>query len=297
MFSKGIEAYMAGRWAAAHISLCNAEDLFAGSCTGVTWELDTTRTFSLWSRIYLGSVAELTERLTTLLREAEERVDLYFLMNLSTYIMAMAMAVSDEPGSGRDALSQVSRRWSQRGFHIQHHNVLLATAILDLYEGNGYSSWKYISERWPAYRRSLLVQAQQVRIDVNQLWARSALATATKSADPKHFLSEAEWKARRLERERVPWATAHARSIWAGIAAIRGDQSKALALLRDTMKSYEAADMSLYAAAARRRMGELLGGDEGKARVAEADGWMTSQGIRKPGRITAMYMPGFPDQE
>jgi hypothetical protein len=50
-------------------------------------------------------------------------------------------------------------------------------------------------------------------------------------------------------------------------------------------------------AAARRRHGELLGGDEGRAQIAAANGWMTGQGIRKPGRITAMYKPGFPNHE
>jgi eukaryotic-like serine/threonine-protein kinase len=50
-------------------------------------------------------------------------------------------------------------------------------------------------------------------------------------------------------------------------------------------------------AAARRRQGELLGGDEGRALITAANGWMTSQGIRKPGRITAMYVPGFPNHE
>ena len=295
--STGCAAYLEGRWATAHASLGSAETLFTNSCTGVTWELDTTRTFSLWSLIYMGSLTELSQRLTVLLRVAEARGDLFFLMNLSTYITSIVMVGNDEPGAARDALTRVSRRWSQRGFHVQHHNVLLATVVLDLYEGDGRAAWNYISERWPAYRRSLLLHVQQVRFDVNQLWARSALAVAAKSADLNPFLTAAERSARGLERERVPWATAHARSIQAGIAAIRGHRSKAVALLEEAARCYEAADMRLFAAVARRRLGELVGGIEGQSQVAAADAWMACQGIRKPGRIAAMYMPGFPDQE
>jgi hypothetical protein len=158
--SRGCAAYLEGRWAAAHASLCSAEDIFAIACTGVTWELDSTRTFSLWSLTCLGSVTELIRRLTALVREAEERGDLYIFMNISRYITSIVMAAKDEPAAARDALSRVSQRWSQRGFHIQHHNVLLATVVLDLYRGNQYAAWNYISERWPAYRKSLLLQVQ-----------------------------------------------------------------------------------------------------------------------------------------
>jgi hypothetical protein len=53
--------------------------------------------------------------------------------------------------------------------------------------------------------------------------------------------------------------------------------------------------MRLYAAAARRRLGRLIGGDAGKALLVEADTWMASQGIKNPARMTAMLAPGFPD--
>jgi hypothetical protein len=51
--------------------------------------------------------------------------------------------------------------------------------------------------------------------------------------------------------------------------------------------------MKLHAMAMRRRRGELLGGDEGRALIAAADEWMTSQGIRNPVRMAAMIVPGI----
>jgi hypothetical protein len=49
--------------------------------------------------------------------------------------------------------------------------------------------------------------------------------------------------------------------------------------------------LALYAAAARRRSGELAGGDEGRASVAAADAQMAAEQIRRPERITAMLLP------
>ena len=61
------------------------------------------------------------------------------------------------------------------------------------------------------------------------------------------------------------------------------------------MSGFEACDMRLFAAAARRCLGQLVGGSEGRTLMACADTWMAGQGIRNPARMTALYAPGFPD--
>jgi len=53
--------------------------------------------------------------------------------------------------------------------------------------------------------------------------------------------------------------------------------------------------MKLFAAACRRRLGKLIGGDEGHSLVAEADAWMAGQFIVNPARMTATLVPGFLD--
>jgi hypothetical protein len=66
-------------------------------------------------------------------------------------------------------------------------------------------------------------------------------------------------------------------------------------LLREAAAGFDAADMALYAAAARRRLGALLGGDAGLALREAADSWMSSEKIRAPARFTAIFAPGFRD--
>ena len=51
--------------------------------------------------------------------------------------------------------------------------------------------------------------------------------------------------------------------------------------------------MLLYAAAAMRRRGELLGGEQGARLVRESDARMRELEVRNPVRATRMLAPGF----
>jgi hypothetical protein len=51
--------------------------------------------------------------------------------------------------------------------------------------------------------------------------------------------------------------------------------------------------MALHAAAARRRLGVLLGGDTGLALLSEANAWMFGAGVSNVDGITRMLAPGF----
>jgi hypothetical protein len=81
----------------------------------------------------------------------------------------------------------------------------------------------------------------------------------------------------------------------ASVAACRGDAAGAAAGLAEAAVALDALDMALYAAAARRRLGRLRGGDEGRALVTGADAWMASQRIANPARMTALLVPGSSD--
>src|SRR5205823_9741046 len=105
---------------------------------------------------------------------------------------------------------------------------------------------------------------QQVRADVIQQTGRCAVAMAAVSPDAKPLVRVAEKSARRLDRERTPWTSALARLIRAGVASVRGDAGRAARLLSDAVEGFEAAEMGLFAAAGRRRLGQLRGGDEGR---------------------------------
>jgi hypothetical protein len=91
----------------------------------------------------------------------------------------------------------------------------------------------------------------------------------------------------------MPWSNPLAMLLRAGIHAVRREREAAAGELQAAVSGLDQAELALNAAAARRRLGELQGGDEGRARVEEANAWMRGQGIKDPARMTALYAPGF----
>jgi hypothetical protein len=292
--ARAMAATLQGRWQETRAFSEPAEAIFRDHCIGVAWELDTAQLFSLWSLMVLGEIAELSRRWPRLVREADERGDLYAAGTLGTSLMAVVRLGADDPEGALRDLRGVTGRWSRQGFHIQHHNIILAGLSIALYRGDGRAAWDRVVRVGPTYTRSLLLRVQVIRIEMLRLRALAALAAAATAADPQPLWRAAEQDARRLDRERVPAASVHARLIRAEVAAVRHDESRARTLLAAAVAGFEALEMHLCAAAARRLLGKLWGGDDGRALIAQADAWMTGQEIRNPARMACLYAMSGP---
>jgi hypothetical protein len=294
LLAKAMAVTLQGHWQETRRFSEPAEAIFRDHCIGVAWELDTAQFFSLWSLMVLGEIAELSRRWPRLVREADERGDLYAAGTLGTLLMAVVRLGADDPEGALQDLQGVTGRWSRQGFHIQHHNIILAELYIALYRGDGRAAWDRVVQVGPTYTRSLLLRVQVIRIEMLRLRALAAMAAAATAADPQPLWRAAEQDARRLDRERVPAASVHARLIRAEVAAVRHDESRARTLLAAAVAGFEALEMRLCAAAARRLLGKLWGGDDGQALIAQADAWMTGQEIRNPARMACLYAMSGP---
>ena len=93
----------------------------------------------------------------------------------------------------------------------------------------------------------------------------------------------------------MPWSDPIALLLRAGIAYLEGETLSALRYLHDAADRFARADMNLYAAVTRRRIGELQDDEEGHRLRRQAEEWMAAQHIKNPGCMTRMLAPGFPD--
>src|SRR6185369_12817722 len=116
------------------------------------------------------------------------------------------------------------------------------------------------------------------RIDTYSARGRAAVAAAG-GADRDRALAIAAHHAKEIIGEKMAYAVGQGLLISAAVAHARGRTDDAAALLGQAIERLESTGMDLHAAVARRRLGELTGGDEGKRLCARADAWMTAGGI------------------
>ena len=116
---------------------------------------------------------------------------------------------------------------------------------------------------------------QLTRLEAQHLRGRAALAVAAQRPEVRaRFLAMAKKDAKRVAGAKAPWATPLARLLVAGAASQEGDRPAMERELRAAIAELDAADMKLYAAAARWRLGE----------VQAAEDWMRGEGIAFPGK-------------
>jgi len=75
------------------------------------------------------------------------------------------------------------------------------------------------------------------------------------------------------------------------VALARGDRAVALERIGRAVDRFAEYGSAFYLAIARRKKGELLGGDEGRALIAQADEWMAGEGIVNPARLASAFVP------
>jgi hypothetical protein len=289
--TSGAMMFFRGEWKNALELFQRAEEIFRDRCTGVTWELAASQFFQVGCLQHLGELNTMFHRRLAFLAKAQERGNLLVETHLRIRLSVVWLAADDPSRAEKEVLDAIGR-WSQGGFHIQHLLALVGLTQVDLYLGHGKAAYARLQRQWPTLQVSLLMRVQILRVEANYLRARCALAASEDAENPKYFLKVAERRGRRLEKETAPWAKSFALLIRAAMAERHGNTQQATSLLATAAEGFERMDMALYAAAAQRRQGQLLG-REGTHLIAQSDAWMNSQRIVKPDAITRMLIPGF----
>jgi hypothetical protein len=190
-------------------------------------------------------------------------------------------------------ITSVSDRWSLRGYQIQHWNRMMSNALFDMYAGDVLSARRRVVEAYEPMSRSLLTKIQIVRFEVNELLARTALAaaTATTGTERDELLASAQRHIEKLAKEGLPWMKAITSVRRGCLSAMRRDTEGAVRHFRAAVTACDAAEIGLYAAVSRVRLGELLGGDEGRAVRDAGLAKIAAEEIKKPDRFVALFAP------
>jgi tetratricopeptide (TPR) repeat protein len=290
--ARGVAGFATGQWRQAHEHSERALTMLRGQRVAGTWERNCAQVFSIGGLLYQGELRQVSRLLPSLLAAARDRGDQYFETDLRTR-MTLVWLASDRPEEGQREAAGAIQHWSHAGFHRQHYNYVMARIQTELYSGRAMGAWDVVSESWASLQRSQLLRMQIIRIEAWYLRARSALAVAATGTETRRFLRIARQSTSRLARERMLWSDSFASLLTAAIAHVENRPDTARQHLAAALQGFERADMKLYAAVARRCLGQLTDGPGSEQYLRDADEWMATQDIVKPSRITQMIAPGF----
>ena len=293
----GLALFMRGRFREAIEAL---DSSFAECGTQAYWTLSDAFAVRAKARLYAvracyftGMLREEAQRAKALLREVEDRGDVYTAVCLLSTVMVDISLAADDPEKARRHVREAMTRWTPTGFSMVHCDAMLSEASIELYAGDGVRARQRLERDERALKESMLLHSRLIRNLTAFL--RGCCAVASIDAEPASRTArvrEASLLARELEREVGPWGKALASLLRAAAANAGGERAEAIDALREALQRSEGAEMWLHSWAARHQLGSLLGGEEGAVLVAKGERAMAAEGVRAPARMAGLLLPG-----
>ena len=287
---RAVAYFLAGQFARVRdLSGPAAEAMRRCAGVSVAYQMAALRLYEGSALLFLGELGRFRELYATEARSQAEAGNVRGAVILPLASRAHHLALADDrPDAARRQTREALDRWGQAGFNAVHLYAWWAEVDVLLYEGRAAEAWAACEAAWPRVNTRPLMVVELARLLSDWARARAAVAAA---GGPGPLLREAARRARRMERIRgLTVAAPHGWLIRAAIAHQTGRSAEAVRLLDRSEQAFSRAEMALYAAAARRRRGELLG-DAGLVTAADAE--MAARGVVDPGRFAGLYAPGF----
>jgi hypothetical protein len=282
-----------GIWVPALVELERTDALFQQLRRLPTAEQKDTRSLLLVVRYYLGQMRELCQQVPAALAEAEQLGDAYSRSLLTTSKASLCWLALDQPEHHAE-LARTGVTTKPRGNALCIEHVLSVITLMDndLYVSQPERALARLTEAYPAARASLLLRMVITASLVQDVAGRTALMLALGGRDVAKHRRMALKQAAALERRRhLPFPAAIAIMLRAGEADVSLQAESAVTLYRRAAEAFDATHMALHGAVARLRLGQWLGGDEGKALRERSLHWMREQSILQPERMATMMAP------
>jgi serine/threonine protein kinase len=283
------------RWDKLDVGL--AEHLLRTECEDVAWELNLCAISQKQSLYWLGQWRRLLDEVREHLQEAEERGDRYLGVQIRSHWMSFAAALEGDFARAHQeadyALGDAAPSPIEAFFILQSH------VRVDLCEGAVDRALERVESYQPGLVGTLALRATIFRTLSEAQWLVVLLAAARRGdgARRRALYARAEKCANRLERPGVECTVPMAALGHAAIRAADGAVEESLRWQVDAERGFEAQSMLAHLAVSRRRRGQLIGGDEGRALIEEAEQRLAAEGVRDFVAVSRLLAPGFPAEE
>jgi hypothetical protein len=292
--SRGIVQWFMGDWASTFKHCCEAAVTYREQCRGVAWELAICDSYRIPTLICLGDLTKVAQMVPRALSGAYERGDRFAAATLRMGQHGILALRDDAPGRSKAESEDAIAEFPTETYLLPHYQHLFAVVQAELYSGHGERAHSLTVAAWPSLKQSRLLNIQCLRVEIQHLKGRAALAQAVSERAParRAQLSRiALGHAKKLAADQPNHSAAFAAAIRAGVHRLEGRDEPALASLEEALAGFEALGMQLYAHAARDRIGAIKGGDNGAALQARAADWMRTHQVKNPAALVSMLLP------
>ncbi len=289
LLADGAAKFFEGTFAEADVALEQCEKVLTSRTTGTTAERNNARVFRLLATRHLGQWRHCRALAVEAIRSGQQRGDRY-LEATARLLRVPGLLASDDVATaqpGEDAIL-----WSppESGYHIQHYYQYNANVEIALYEGTAAERFDELTRAFQALRASMLFRVQMVRVTALGLHGRLCLAAAMAPNSPDEALAQARRMARQLSGEKLGCAQVLGHLLRAGLAP--RNSGRTADQLRRAIDGADRDHLALHAAAARDRLGILVGGVEGHELRALAARYVAEERIAVPELMFETVVPG-----
>jgi eukaryotic-like serine/threonine-protein kinase len=295
---QGALAYHADDFPAARVHLDRALRRFR-DCTRGSWESDQAHLYDQMAAAQCGDHADIARTTPALIDEAFRRERVWAGAMLSGWSGLPAFLVGNDMDGYRHQLDEARRHW-RSGDEAKWPDYLLGVgeAYLEVYAGNPARAFDLLDSARIRYARSGLSRGvnRSAMYGVHRgRCAASALRMKTAAHDGaghQRWVAALHESCAALQRHGGDKSLGNAALFLAALALHRAEPERAAEHLERALGWLDRANLAMTAAATRRRLGQLVQGERGRALIAEGDRFMHSQNIADLEATSELWCPG-----
>lgn len=262
-----------------------ARQLF-DECPGTYWESAHAALNQFACSELVGDLREITLVAPELARVAAERGDDGSLMQVS-FSVALARLAHDEP---EPTLAFLENRFAQltSTYSILHYLACHRIADCLIYMGRGAEAFDFVQKQWSNIVGMDYYRSAFIKVVVHSMRARCAISSYDQRPSAA-LLPLIRSDLKRVEKLQHGFGGVGL-TLLGNLHFLEGDRAGAIALLERGVAQLEAEGIERFLHCAKRRLGQVLGGEHGAQLVERADAILVQQEVRRPERFSAVMV-------
>lgn len=286
--------YLMGEMKQSTIYYDKAEQGFIGQGHNVSWELNSARVMYSQALSMLGRLNVWEKRLADWTADAEARGDMCLLSAAHIGLARLEILKNGDVVTARQLVAEGTRKFETSIGGTHYFAAQFALSFADNYDQDQRSALIRLTNLRREMKLHHMTRVQIPRAHLNFHEAHCCIGLAhalRKTNEHAPYLKRARFLARQLQAERAAWTDAFALQIQASCDLQESAKPQSLENLEKAEQLFALLDFGLFRAATSVRIGEIRGGDEGRARINEARAHFRSLGIFDFDQATAAFAP------